>query len=537
MEDELVAPPAHTPEDTTEVDEPDQSKMQGSPPLLKLPGELLLTVADFLDEAETTCFALSCTHLWSLLTPRMARYKSEYRDLKEKVQFRQTIIEIIERDLPSHVSCHHCLNLFEPSKSDPPTILHQGVLMEPDEICDPCANGIIRRADEFEISWDKRYPMLYHISFSDVKQALAEFSLDDCGFMVDSLGHTQVACLDVKGMDFLGEWRTDKHTMLTSVEAMICHYGADNLELGLFLRIQHIMTARSRKVDHTIIDEKELPRMCFHGNLRWRMNKFTREPRSKGGMFRDRTTHLHGSCNKCQIDYSLEIVNDRHTGDGFTLVLTRWINLGPGQSTEDREWKVHSECCPTNETTYIQPQRTFESRSERSFKALLSCNFSYLENNKYQTLMEKSDQHPNVWVLRSPEKDWLYETMMRIRKLDCGFAGGSDDDDGDDPDKTDDSDEEEDSDWPHEPSSDNVEAENEEADEEEADEEDDSDEEEDADYLPHEESSDNGEADEGEADNEDDSDEDEDADDLPHGESSDNGEAENEGEADNEGLE
>lgn len=69
--------------------------------------------------------------------------------------------------------------------------------------------------------------------------------------------------------------KTDKHTMLTSIEAMIVKTEPDELP-RMFLRIQHVMTARSRKRDHTIIDDKKLPHPCFHGNTRWWFAKFTR---------------------------------------------------------------------------------------------------------------------------------------------------------------------------------------------------------------------------------------------------------------------
>ncbi|KAJ5326153.1 uncharacterized protein N7506_009255 [Penicillium brevicompactum] len=438
------------PEDANQADTPDQVKMQGNPPLLRLPIELLLSVVDLLDEVQTPCLALTCTKLWSVLTPTMAKQKSKYRDFKQIFTIRRDIIKTIVRDLPNHQVCLHCLNIHDPSKTEPRIIFHEGDLVDPKTICERCGSGMINRALEFQINWDKRYKMLYRIRFSDVQLAIQRFADKPIEGLVPSLCHTQVTCLEVNSVDPDEGLKTDKHTMLTSIQAMIAKAEPDNLP-RLLLRIQHVMTARARKRDHTIMDGKELPHPCFHGDIRWWINKFTREPRKRGpkelgfkdSEFRNRTYHVLDQCIKCQVDFQLDVVNERSTGCGFTLVLTRWVNLGPGLSPEDLEWKVHSECCPTTNAPYGNPRDVFESRTDKSCSALQSSNLFYLQNENYRGLMENSNQDPDVWVLRSPRQDSAYQLAKRIRRAVYLAGDASETDEYDDErytDETDDSD-------------------------------------------------------------------------------------------------
>lgn len=164
MPSDLTESLTEMPEDAHQADAPDQVTMQGNPPLLRLPIELLLSVVDLLDEVQTPCLALTCTKLWSVLTPKMAKQKSKYRDSEKRSTIRRKIIKTILRDLPSHQVCLFCFNIHDPSKSEPRTILHEEDLVDPKTICDRCGSGMINRALEFQINWDKRYKMLYRSS-------------------------------------------------------------------------------------------------------------------------------------------------------------------------------------------------------------------------------------------------------------------------------------------------------------------------------------------------------------------------------------
>lgn len=358
MPGESTEPLTQMPEDTGQVETPDQTKIEGDSTLLRLPVELLLSIADLLDEIQTPCLALSCTYLWALLKPKMAKDKSGYRHLKELLGIQREVSRIILRDLPGYRTCFQCYKIYQPSKSELRSILPEGMRVDSDRTCDRCGKGMVNRALEFQINWDQKYKMLHHIKFSDVQLALQQFAEQKIDYLVRSLSHTQVACLEVESLDPDEGLHTDRHTMLTSIEPMIVKQNPHVLPM-LYLRIQHILTTQARNRDDTIMDWKELPHSCFHGDTRELVNRLTRASREIGLRFRNRSFHCHNQCYTCQTDFHIDAVNDRDTGTGFTMVLTRWVNLGPGLSDEDLEWRVHSQCEQYVKAPYWRPPEIF----------------------------------------------------------------------------------------------------------------------------------------------------------------------------------
>ena len=80
-------------------------KVQGCP-ILTLPDELLLIIADFLDQVFQVLFGLSCKRLRFLLASRFDLSVSD-RDAKLRLP------KILELDFPEHMVCQPCGFMFK----------------------------------------------------------------------------------------------------------------------------------------------------------------------------------------------------------------------------------------------------------------------------------------------------------------------------------------------------------------------------------------------------------------------------------------
>ncbi|KAJ5501954.1 hypothetical protein N7463_004828 [Penicillium fimorum] len=63
--------------------------------------------------------------------------------------------------------------------------------------------------------------------------------------------------------------------------------------------------------------------------------------------------------------------------------MTRWINLGSGLRLDDPRWRVNED----SKYMDLSPRHTFEALTDTSLENLTSRNISYLENQRYQTMM------------------------------------------------------------------------------------------------------------------------------------------------------
>lgn len=76
-----------------------------SGPLLNLPNELLLAVAEFLDKESQALFSLSCTRIRILLNSYL---DLSLNDISEKLRF----LRYLERDYPDYLTCRFCACLY-----------------------------------------------------------------------------------------------------------------------------------------------------------------------------------------------------------------------------------------------------------------------------------------------------------------------------------------------------------------------------------------------------------------------------------------
>jgi hypothetical protein len=108
------------------------------------------------------------------------------------------------------------------------------------------------------------------------------------------------------------------------------------------------------------------------------------------------------ACDKCNTDSRIEFCE---YGSDLALVLTTWINLGPGLTPDDPRWKVHCNTWEASDLTLDpndrkdSPRVCFENASPRSLEALRSCNLSYLKDQGYKKVMRQICRLEHVWYL------------------------------------------------------------------------------------------------------------------------------------------
>lgn len=110
-------------------------------------------------------------------------------------------------------------------------------------------------------------------------------------------------------------------------------------------------------------------------------------------------------CKKCNTDYLIEVCGH---GSDLALVLTTWINLGPGLTPDEPRWKVLSVACQDERMTLglndqkDSPRACFEKVSPRSLEALRSCNLSYLNNQRFKQIVSHNREaggSQGIWYL------------------------------------------------------------------------------------------------------------------------------------------
>lgn len=121
------------------------------------------------------------------------------------------------------------------------------------------------------------------------------------------------------------------------------------------------------------------------------------------------------TCNQCNTDARIEVCE---YGSHLALVLTTWINLGPGLTPDDPRWIIHS-CSHENRDVTLDPNDctgsprvSFENVSPLSLGALLSRNLSYLKDQRYRKVMRPVYQYyPNegLWYLPILPSDNIVE--------------------------------------------------------------------------------------------------------------------------------
>ena len=73
----------------------------------RLPLEIIIDIAEFLSHESAICFAMSCTLLHSLIARKYMARKCHRLESSGRLK----LLDLLERDLPKHVTCYKCERL------------------------------------------------------------------------------------------------------------------------------------------------------------------------------------------------------------------------------------------------------------------------------------------------------------------------------------------------------------------------------------------------------------------------------------------
>lgn len=291
--------------------------------LAGLPVELLLSITDLLPVDDTICLSL-CNR--RLLTIYHHRYHLIRPSSKEKLP----LLYRLERDLPHYFACDLCFVLHKYDPSD-----FSG-LSAPNDYRVRCLDHLSIEMNDLQLCREYLSPSYERKRFYwlHLHLAMQRFHLGDLfGISTASLSFTQVritpTCSPYPEM-----------TSLFSIDAQICPEPP-----GLCVRTQHMMLAHESTpgllVPHysyweTPYGAPQVTFICSH--LKNQQYPSLLDLMIKG-VNEGGNPFYNFTCFQCNTDGRIEF---RKVDSQLALVITAWINLGPGLTPYDPKWKIHT---------------------------------------------------------------------------------------------------------------------------------------------------------------------------------------------------
>jgi hypothetical protein len=350
--------------------------------------ELLLSISDFLPRVDYSCFSVCNRQLYSLLSRRM-----NLSPLTLDENF--SILTRLEKDMPPYFACKHCnvLHWSDVSEKFGPSGFFPGWTSRLPCVQYGKSSGPVWK---FPTIHSYRYQYMKEMSSLHLKLAMRRYYYGPgYGISPDCLSHTQVT--------IHREFSTkNRVTWLFSREAQIC-----TEPLGLYLRLQDILLSSKWRdligKPYASIFNPLL--LCPHvRNFHRAIIPILRlyDTRETGPF---ESTEIPVACNVCSTVSHIEL---REIDSEKAVVITRWLNLGPGLDEEDPIWKAHigkfwpsiqGLHCGFDPNYSIEaqcPKRRFEETAPRSFKDLYRRNLCHLRDKEYTRTMWYSYEQ-RVW--------------------------------------------------------------------------------------------------------------------------------------------
>lgn len=366
--------PQHSPKKT--------ERGNGGANLMNLPSEILQIIIEYLSPADRASLTL-CSHvlLWALGN----KYWSSLRSGKEDEDYRESFLTTLARDLPGHFFCHHCSRLHLWHEVGPP-----GPALQPKNRL-PCVEDQLElwRCVRAHLSMSR-----YRFVFPHLQLAMRRhYYGPGHGIPTESLSFTEVQV-------HIDEDKPEQVTTLLSVEARIC------LEpTSLSLRIQQWALIDSAKRDLMLLKTKFVM-VCDH--VTTRSAEISRLIESKLKRHHTESVCRLDSevlkCRYCNIDFQVQI---KEVGnEGTALVITKWLDLGPGLTPMDTTWRVHlardrdAEIGKSRKAGAIRLR--FESEPGLSQNSLSHQNASYLIEKRFKGAMDH--WYDRTWILQAGKR-------------------------------------------------------------------------------------------------------------------------------------
>jgi hypothetical protein len=356
-------------------------------------------VCNSLSPVDLVCFCL-CNHRLYIIF-KIFFHCPTLRDDKLSIFTR------LERDLPEYFACDICIILHRYDGSE--SFGLSGLAGNRSNQLPCVRKGYAWHAEVMggsSISMRSHSTFVHsanRISFLQVKLAMRRYCYGPhFGINADSLAFTQVR-------EYMHPWGNPKRPCLVyrpirtlfSIDAQVCPE-----PLGLHVRMQDMLLFDIWEDSNIEVDGKpyllSLYEICNH-------TSFESKASDIRFVYRGKNTSFPYTCPRCN---TVSLIEFHRIDSRVALVMTRWINLGPGINREDPLWKLHIFTCndgtmpsKLERSLRLQSPRTcFENVASLSFEDLRSRNISYLRGDQYKrSRLFSYDYQFRVWHISYKE--------------------------------------------------------------------------------------------------------------------------------------
>ncbi|KAK2797235.1 hypothetical protein FQN51_008758 [Onygenales sp. PD_10] len=347
--------------------------------LTDLPTELVLMILDYVSPVDAACLTLCNHHFLRVLgTQSWTALDSGLREL---------FLTRLTSDLPFHFFCHFCSVIHSCKDMLPPgpaSLRYKYPARHSEELRMLHTNSLVGLVSVHEGRW-----CWYHFNFFHLQLAMKRYyNGPPHGLSTESLSFTQV--------EFSA---TNSITTLSSVEGRICQGPS------LCMRFQNWALFNAATLDE-FLSQIDFIFICGHDTMTWHLSYFAplfaaalEGPRTdENGMRIDPEIHR---CSRCGVEYQIEVMN---YGDlGLALVITKWLDLGPGLRPTDAEWNGlfdrQIKQLPAGKSVG-DTRSLFEREPGLSLESLTWKNKSCLLTESYKKSMDQLDNR--TWILQGP---------------------------------------------------------------------------------------------------------------------------------------
>ncbi|CRL22141.1 unnamed protein product [Penicillium camemberti] len=383
--------------ETNQAEITEQPQTKGLTLLERLPVEILLSISDFLIPEDIFCLALCSSRTFVTLDRQTSNIKLP--EGSGKLPFLQRL----ERDLPNHFICYCCILLHKYDGSESYQLSNPRLYLDHSL---PCVRNMKWSMPGLQVTIHGSFLHSYYdLYFLHVQLAMRRsFDSLKSGMTSEALAYTQVR-------EYF-----DSST-LASIEACVCSVdgtGSDPSLPSLCLRVQDMVLVGLDEV-YLIDPSSALPInfnflwICEHILYLYILNSITDLVKAHSeSELKPTCSASSNCCEVCRTDYHIEL-HEFNSRD-LALVITRWINLGTGQSPDDPQWKrvqsVYEKPPLLDGKELASPRVAFEKvvSDHWSKEALTLSNVSFLRNSEYRNSMEQLDYDPDVWILPTPRR-------------------------------------------------------------------------------------------------------------------------------------
>ncbi|KAB8201506.1 hypothetical protein BDV34DRAFT_216281 [Aspergillus parasiticus] len=339
-----------------------------------LPTELVYMIAGNLTSCDRVCLALCNNRLLSVLGngPQLALEN----------EFRAIFLTRLSQDLPEHIYCHVCSVLHGRRHIPPP-----GPAFWPSR-CLANHKGLFNPwSFPFSIPWSS----LYRFEHIHLQLAMKRHHCGpEHGVSTDSLAYVEIQLLQ------------NSITTLVSFDVQIVRASS------LCLRIQTWMLGK--ELPSKLVEEKWI---CAHISMGdhhiFEIVRAAWDAAMESSPGRPPVLDTH-RCVACGLDYQIDATTCGTAG--IALIVTKWLDLGPGLDPTDVRWTRHLigslSLRKHDMTTFNSDVRSqFERETVVPLDDLTGRNRSLLEDSGY---VRKTDWWYNgCWILQANKRlPWLY---------------------------------------------------------------------------------------------------------------------------------